>query len=232
MNHRLLDWTLTKASEPTGGKYAALLPRMERSVPRTRRGADLVRRLCEDERWAARFLAARALGRMVPDLVDVDNAWRLLLMLAVDDSPLVREAVPVGIASLVERQPSASERLERLLNDGTAPRLARRAGLRSLVPLTLGSGTHALGERLLRAAALAGPELHQGIGAVIVARGIGARDPEHARRIAAEWAASTEVPLRRQAARALRGALAHAEDGAEPQRGSRSLERHGTPEAA
>jgi len=153
-------------------------------------------------------------------------------MLAVDDSPFVREAVPVGIASLVERQPSASERLERLLGDRTAPRLARRAGLRSLVALTLGSGTQALGERLLRVAALAGPELHQGVGAVILARGIGARDPELARRIAAEWAASAEVALRGQAARALRGALARADDGAEPQSGARSRERHGTAEAA
>ncbi|HUR85478.1 MAG TPA: hypothetical protein VMY78_09045 [Solirubrobacteraceae bacterium] len=228
MKHRLLEWTLTKASGPDGDRYAAMLPRMERSVPRTERGVELVRRLCEDERWAARYLAARAVGRMVPDLIEVDEAWRRLLAMAVDESPIVREAVPVGIAALVQREPSAGERLERLLDDGAAPRLARRAGLRSLVALTLSPGTRALGERLLRAAALAGPDAHHGVGAVILGRGIGARDPEHARRIAAEWAASPEAPLREQAARASRGALADAEAGGKPEGAIRSIKRHAT----
>jgi hypothetical protein len=212
MRHRLLEWALTRASQPESAQYAAMLPRMERSVPRSPSGAELVLRLCDDERWAARFLAARALGRMVPDLVAADDAWRRLLALAADDAPVVREAVPVGMAAVVAREPAAGERLERLLFDTAAPWLARRAAVRSLVPLTLSPATEALGERLLRAVALADADISRGTGAVVLGRGIGARAPEHARRIAEEWAASGEEPLRRQAARALRGPLAGPQD--------------------
>lgn len=232
MGHRLLERMLTKASAPEGATYAAMLPRLERTVTRTRSGADLVRRLCDDERWSARYLAGRTLGRMVPDLVETDEAWRRLLTLAIDDSPFVREAVPVGIASLVERDPSSGERLEQLLADPAAPRLERRAALRSLVPLTLSPATQALGERLLRAAALADAGINQGVGAILLGRGIGARDPEHARRIAAEWAASAETPLRRQAARALRGPLGDANDVGAWEDGPRPIPRRRAPEAA
>jgi hypothetical protein len=233
MRHRLLERTLTKASEPQATKYAAMLPHLERSVARTPSGAELVLRLCDDDRWAARFLAARVLGRMVPDLVEIDDAWRRLLALAVDDSPIVREAVPVGMAALVERDPSAGERLERLLLDAAAPRLARRAALRSLVPLTLSAATAALGERLLRAVAVEDGDISRGVGAVVLGRGIGAHAPEQARRIAAEWATGEEEPLRRQAARALRVlGLVGASARDEHEGATGSIERHRAPEAA
>lgn len=232
MRHPLLEWTLTRASAADGAKYAAALPRMERSVARTASGAKLVLRLCEDERWAARYLAARRLGRLVPELVATDEAWRRLLVLAADHVPVVREAVPVGMAALVEREPVAGQRLERLLLDRSAPRLTRRAAVRALVPLTLCPTTEELGERLLRAVALADAEVSRGIGAVILGRGIGASDPEHARRIASAWAISDEEALHRQAARALGGPLAGPDNARPPDRGLGSVKRRWPMEAA
>lgn len=231
MKRPLLEWMLTKASAADGAKYAAALPRMARSVTRTASGAALVLRLCEDDRWAARFLAARTLGRMAPELVGTDEAWRRLLVLAADDVPVVREAVPFGMAAIVEREPVAGQRLERLLLDRNAPRLTRRAAVRALVPLTLCPATEELGERLLRAVALADPQVSRGIGAVILGRGIGASAPEHARRIASAWATSDEEALQRQAARALGGPLA-APDIARPRdRRPGSVKRRRTMEA-
>jgi hypothetical protein len=64
--------------------------------------------------------------------------------------------------------------------------------------------TAALGERLLRQAALA-REPVSGIGAVIIARGIGGRDPVAARAIARAWLASDQPALQAAGARALQG---------------------------
>lgn len=208
MKAPLTSWVLTRACEPGGTRFAAMLPRLDRAVPCTRAGAERVRALCDDERWSARYVAGRALGRMAPEPIDAGEVWERLLRLAHDDSSFVREAVPFGIAALVERAPSAAQPLERLLTDAAAPRAERRAALRSLVLLAPAAATRDLGARLLRAAAMQDSGINCGVGAVILGRGIGARDPALARRIAQDWSESAEPALRRQGARALRGPLA------------------------
>jgi hypothetical protein len=208
--HRaLLNWSLTRASAAGGEAFAARgLTRLERAVPRTARGAALVRALCTDERWAARYLAARTVGRMAPDLIPVEEAWERLLTFADDAHRAVRDGAAFGIAELVAHAPEATEDLERLLGDAATPRAARRAALRSLVLLAVRPETAHAGARLLRLAALAGGGTARGVGAVILGRGIAARDPGRALGIARDWAASDEPELRAQAERALRGPLA------------------------
>jgi hypothetical protein len=138
----------------------------------------------------------------------LDEAWERLLALAADAEALVREAAPHGLGELLLRAPGAADRLERLVRDAGAPRLARRAAVRSLIVVAPVEGE--LAARLLRSAALADGDASRGVGAVILGRGIGARDPEWARQLAHQWAASDEPVLREHARRALRGPLAEA----------------------
>jgi hypothetical protein len=208
MHRALLSWSLTRASAPGGEAFAARsLPRLQRAVPRTERGAALASALSTDERWAARYLAARVLARMAPDLVPADAAWERLVALARDDHRAVREGASYGFAELVVRVPPAAERLERLLTDGAADSTARRAALRSLVVLAVQPETAELGARLLRSTARGHERLARGVGAVILGRGIAARDPERAMQIVRDWLASGDPVLRAQAERALRGPL-------------------------
>jgi len=210
--HRaLLSWSLTKASAPGEEAFAAsCLPRLERAVPRNRRGAALARNLVGDERWAARYVGARALGRLAPEPITVDEAWAGLLTLAGDRERTVREGAAAGLAELVTRVPEAAPRLERVLTDPAADVGARRAAVRSLIVLSVQPQTAELGARLLRAAALAGDRSGRGLGAGVIGRGIAAQDRDRALGIAREWAASAEPALRAQGERALRGPLAGA----------------------
>ncbi len=210
MRRALLGWMLGRAAAPGGESFAVMLPRLEGAVPRTPTGAQMARELCADDRWPARHLAGRVLGRFPADTLDPGEAWSRLLALAGDEHPVVREGVPFGLAELAAREPAVAERLEGLLTGAEAPRAARRAALRSLVTLVADPATRAAGERLLRVSALADAGINRGVGAVILGRGIAARDPELALRIAHEWANAPEPALRRQAARALRGPLLHA----------------------
>jgi hypothetical protein len=210
----LLGWMLGRAAAPDGARFAAMLPRLEGAVPRTAAGAQMAREMCSDERWSARYLAGRVLGRFPPEALDPDDAWTRLLALAGDEHTVVREAAPFGLAALAAREPATAERMAVLLTDAGAPRAARRAALRSLVPLVVDPPTRAAGERLLREAALTDAGINRGVGAVILGRGIAARDPELALRIAHEWENSPEPALRRHAARALRAPLCAAEPAA------------------
>jgi hypothetical protein len=208
MHRALLSWSLTRASAPGGEAFAARsLQRLQRAIPRTERGAALASELATDERWAARYLAARVLARMAPDLVPADAAWERLVALARDDRRAVREGASYGFAELVVRVPPAAEWLERLLTDGAADSTARRAALRSLVVLAVEPETAELGARLLGGAARGDERLARAVGAVILGRGIAARDPERAMQIIREWLASGDPVLRAQAERALRGPL-------------------------
>lgn len=184
-----------------------MLPVLDRAVPRTRSGAEFARASCAERCWAARYLAARTIGRMVPDLVGVAEAWARLLELAADEVAAVREGAAFGVAEVVSRCPSEVAQLERLVVDTAAPPASRKAALRSLIPLATDPGTAELAERLLVAAARAGGWVAAGVGPVIVGRGIGRRDPERASKILAEWSASDDAVLREQAARALRRPL-------------------------
>ncbi|MFP5361582.1 MAG: hypothetical protein ACLGI5_02490 [Thermoleophilia bacterium] len=204
MRRLLLGYMLDRAAAPEGAALAAMLPRLERAVPATRKGAQIVRGLCADERWTARHLAGRVMGRLPDDAMSSDEAWGRLLALAADEHPMVREGAPYGLAALAARDAAMAARAEALLTDAGAPRSARRAVLRSIVALCAEPPTRPLGERLLRTAALADEGVNRGVGAVVLSRGIGARDPELARRIATEWATAPEPALRREADRALR----------------------------
>lgn len=213
MHRALLSWSLTKASAPGEEAFAAsCLPRLERAVPRNRRGAALARNLIGDERWAARYVGARALGRLAPEPIALDEAWAGLLTLAGDRERTVREGAAAGLAELVTRVPEAAPRLERVLTDpaADADAGARRAAVRSLIVLSVQPQTAELGARLLRAAALAGDRSGRGLGAGVIGRGIAAQDRDRALGIAREWAASAEPALRAQGERALRGPLAGA----------------------
>ena len=211
MHRALLSWSLTKASAPGEEAFAAsCLPRLERAVPRNRRGAALARNLVGDERWAARYVGARALGRLAPEPIAVDEAWAGLLTLAGDRERTVREGAAAGLAELVTRAPETAPRLERVLTDPAAGAGARRAAVRSLIVLSVQPQTAELGARLLRAAALAGDRSGRGLGAGVIGRGIAAQDRDRALGIAREWAASAEPALRAQGERALRGPLAGA----------------------
>lgn len=206
--NRLLRWVLRRASSPEHLGFAArILPRLDRAIPRTATGAEFVRLSSTDGHWAARYLAARSMGRMAPDLVEVEEAWSWLLELARDQVVAVREGVPFGLAELVQRCPTTATRLERLLLDAAAPPRERKAALRSLVILAVTPETAELAERLLPAAARAGGWVAAGVGPVIIGRGIGRRDPQRASKILAEWSASDDAVLREQAARALRRPL-------------------------
>jgi hypothetical protein len=216
MRRALLEHALDRACGPSGARFAAILPRLARTVPATPAGARLVRELCADPRWAARHLAGRSLPRLVPAAMPLDEAWERLIALAADEEALVREAAPHGLGELALASPEAAGRLERLIEDAGAPRLARRAAVRSLIVVV--PVDEQLAARLLRTAALAGDGAGRGVGAVVLGRGLGARDPGWARRLAEEWAASDEPVLREQARRALRGPLADAGDGAEARR--------------
>lgn len=205
----LLDRALTRASAPGGEGYAAaMLPRLERTVPRTPLGAALVRSLCTDERWAARYLAARALAGLAPAHVEPAEAWECLLALARDPLAAVRQGAAWGLGTLVIRaREQTAPWLERLLADPDAQRSERKAALRSLVVLALEPATSELAERLLRRTALAPDPLARGVW-VLVSRGIGARDPQRAQAILDTWSASEQSALREQAARAQRRPLA------------------------
>jgi hypothetical protein len=205
---RLLRWVLRRASCPEHLGFAArILPRLEGAIPRTETGAEFVRSSCADPHWAARYVAARSIGRMAPDLLQPAEVWDRLLELAEDHVAAVREGVPFGLAEVVRRCPTTQGRLERLIVDTSAPARERKAALRSLVILAIGTETSECAERLLSAAARAGGRGAAGVGPVIIGRGIGRRDPERALRILAEWSAGDDPVLREQAARALRRPL-------------------------
>ncbi len=226
MRRRLLDWALTRAGGPDGAAVAALLPQLERAVPATPGGAALVRELCEDPRWPARHLAGRVLGRMVPaGAMAPPEAWERLLVLAADPSPLVRESVPHGMAALVRAAPEAGALLEQLLEDAAAPIGRRRAAARSLVLLALDPETAEEAARLLSVAARAEGGVARGIGAVVLGRGIGRRDPVLARRIAETWRADGHPVLADQAGRALRQLAADAPTPVTALSGARSAVR-------
>jgi len=205
---RLLKWVLRRASSPEHLGFAArILPRLGGAIPRTETGAEFVRLSCTAEDWAARYLAARSIAHMTPDLIATAEVWGRLLGLARDQVAAVREGVPFGIAEVVQRCPIAATRLECLLVDTAAPSQERKAALRSLVILAVAPGTAELAERLLHAAARAGGSVAAGVGPVIVGRGIGRRDPERAFKILTDWLASDDPVLREQASRAMRRPL-------------------------
>ena len=201
----LLRRVLRRASSAEHAGFAArILPALDGAVPRTRSGAEFVRASCADQYWAARYLAARTLGRMVPDLIGVEEAWGCLLGLAADEVAAVREGAAFGVADVVSRCPGEAARLERLVVDTAAPSAGRKVALRSLIPLATDPCTAELAERLLAAAARAGGWVAAGVGPLIVGRGIRGRDPQRAARILGAWATSDDAVLRDQAARARR----------------------------
>ena len=205
MATRLLGRILRGASAPERTAFAArILPALERAVPRTPGGAAFVRSSCADESWASRYLAGRAIGRMVPDFIPADEAWARLLDLSGDKVTPVREAVPFGLAEVVRRAPKVEADLERLVADSAAPSSARKAALRSLVLLAVDPETAEFADRLLAVAARAGGSMAAGVGPVIIGRGISARDPRRAAEILDRWSASDDAVLQNQASLARR----------------------------
>ncbi|MEA2250217.1 MAG: hypothetical protein QOI62_3193 [Solirubrobacteraceae bacterium] len=203
MRRRLLNRLLTRASAPGDtGLASQVLPSLARAVPRTPSGARLVRELHADDRWAARYLAARVIPRFVPDHLAADEAWHLLLRLADDDAAVVRQGAAFGLGELAIAESDARTLLERLLDDAARPRAQRRAALRSLTLLAVTPSTEDLAERLLRDAVLADEGLAPGA-EVVVTRGIGPRDRERALEILRGWVASSEPILRRHGARGI-----------------------------
>ena len=202
---RLLRRVLRRASSPEHAGFAArVLPVLDGAVPRSPSGAEFLHSSCTDEHWAARYLAARSLPRMVPDLIGFEETWALLLGLACDPVVAVREGVPFGLAGVVQRCPEAVAPLKRLIVDSTAASAERKAALRSLILLAVDPGTADVSEGLLRAAAHAGGWVTAGVGPVIIRRGIASRDPERATEILREWLDSGDPVLQEQATRALR----------------------------
>jgi hypothetical protein len=203
MRRRMLRWALDRAEREENTAFAAVtLPRLERSIPATDKGAQLVRSLVDDERWTGRYVGALALPRFVPERVPAADAWALLLRLAADCSAIVRQGAAIGVGRLVIRAPSELDRLERLLVNPEAPLAERRAALRSLVVVAETEETVATAERLLRRTVLCQDRLAASVG-TIVTRGLGARDPGRALMMLRDWAQSDNEALRECGRRAL-----------------------------
>lgn len=203
MRRAVLGWALDRAArEDEVGFATVALPRLERSIPPTRRGAELARGLADDDRWTARYLAGVSLARLVPRHLAVDDAWEVLMRLAGDEAASVRQAAAIGVGRLVLRCPEEVGRLEGLLRDPAADLGQRGAALRSLALLAADDATADDAERLLRETALSGDRLAPAVRPVIT-RGLGARDPERARAILERWAAGDDAALRAYAGRAL-----------------------------
>jgi hypothetical protein len=201
----VLDWTLTRAADPSHANFAARwLPWVVRAVRIAPFRGRLVRDLSEDRRWPARYAAGRVLGSLVPRHMPAEEAWERLVRLAADPAPFVPEAVPHGIADVVTRMPRMAGGLEDLIADGDAPLAVRRCAVRSLAVLATQPATAELGMRLLSVAAVAPGRASHGIGAAIVGRAIAARDSARAEAIARAWSESDAPRLRDQGRRALR----------------------------